>query len=224
MNYVFDYGWVIPYAPMLLAGVLVTIGLSLLGTLGGIALGLGCAWTLSWGPGRARPVVHAYVEVIRNTPFLIQLFFIYFGLPELGIRVSAFTAAIATTVLNVGAYSCEIVRAGIQATPRGQVEAGTSLAMSRTEVFRHIILFPALERIWPALSSQFVIVMLGTSVVSQIAVEDITFVANFIQSRNFRSFETFFVSLFIYLALAAIMRGLLDLLGRRIFPRRYARD
>ncbi|MET3600874.1 amino acid ABC transporter permease [Martelella mangrovi] len=224
MNYTFDYGWVIPYAPMLLEGVFVTIVLSLFGTIGGVALGLICAWTLTSGPERLRLPVTVYVEVIRNTPFLIQLFFIFFGLPALELRVSAFAAATITMILNVGAYSCEIVRAGIQATPRGQIEAGTSLAMSPFQVFRYIILFPALERVWPALSSQFIIVMLGTAVVSQIAVRDITFVASFIQSRNFRSFETFFVSLFIYLALAAVMRLLLDLLGRKIFPRRYARD
>ena len=185
---------------------------------------MACAWTLTSGPQRLRLPVTLYVEVIRNTPFLIQLFFIFFGLPALDLRVSAFTAAVVTMILNVGAYSCEIVRAGIQATPRGHIEAGTSLAMSPFQVFRYVILLPALERVWPALSSQFIIVMLGTAVVSQIAVHDITFVASFIQSRNFRSFETFFVSLFIYLALAAVMRLLLNILGRKMFPRRYARD
>ncbi|MFX8000690.1 ABC transporter permease subunit, partial [Acinetobacter baumannii] len=90
---------------------------------------------------------------------------------------------------NLGAYSCEIVRAGIQATAKGQFEAGASLAMSRFQTFWYVVLIPSLQRIWPALSSQIVLVMLGSAVVSQIAAEDLSFAANFIQSRNFRAFE-----------------------------------
>ena len=93
----------------------------------------------------------AYVELIRNTPFLIQLFFIFFGLPSLGLQMSELQAANLAMVINLGAYSCEIIRAGIQATPRGQFEAGASLAMTPFETFRHVILVPSLQRIWPAL-------------------------------------------------------------------------
>jgi len=219
MNYVFDFSWVWPYAGQIGRGVLITLGLSLAGTVGGSLLGLGLAWILTWGPRWPRRLVGGFIEVIRNTPFLIQLFFVFFGLPQLGIMIPAAAAAIITTVLALAAYSAEIFRAGIEATPRPQIEAGRSLAMSRGEVFRHVVLIPALERIWPALASQFVIIMLGTAVVSQIAVEDLTYVATFIQSRNFRSFETYIVSLVIYLALAMTMRLLLDRLGRTLFPR-----
>jgi polar amino acid transport system permease protein len=151
---------------------------------------------------------------------LVQLFFIFFGLPALGLRLGELEAAALTMVLNLGAYSAEIVRAGIQAVPPGQIEAAESLAMSRLQIFRHVILVPALQKIWPALSSQIVIVMLGSSVCSQIAAEDLTFAANFIQSRTFRAFEVFFVATLLYLLMSVILRWLLKHLGGWIFGRR----
>ncbi|MEZ2219152.1 amino acid ABC transporter permease [Rhizobium sp. RCC_161_2] len=223
MRYHFDFGWLAEYYPVLIKGVLVTIELTLVGAVVGIALGIACAWARALGPRWLKPIVAAYVELIRNTPFLIQLFFIFFGLPGIGIHMSEITAANLAMIVNLGAYSCEIIRAGIQATPRGQFEAGASLAMTPFETFRHVILVPSLQRIWPALSSQVVIVMLGSAVVSQIAAEDLTFAANFIQSRSFRAFEAYFVSTAIYLLLAIILRQLLAAAGSLIFPRRVRR-
>ncbi len=220
MRYHFDFGWLAEYYPTLIKGVLVTVELTLIGAVLGILLGIACAWARALGPRWLKPFVAAYVELIRNTPFLIQLFFIFFGLPGIGVQMNEMTAANLAMIINLGAYSCEIIRAGIQATPRGQFEAGASLAMTRFETFRHVILVPSLERIWPALSSQVVIVMLGSSVVSQIAAEDLTFAANFIQSRSFRAFEAYFVSTAIYLALAVLLRQVLAVVGKMIFPRR----
>lgn len=208
---------------MLLKGILVTIQLIAVGAVVGIALGIACAWVRSLGPKCLRPPVTAYVELIRNTPFLIQLFFIFFGLPSLGLQMNELQAANLAMIVNLGAYSCEIIRAGIQATPRGQFEAGASLAMSPFETFRHVILVPSLQRIWPALCSQVIIVMLGSSVVSQIAAEDLTFAANFIQSRTFRAFEAYFVSTAIYLLLAILLRQVLITVGSLIFPKRSPR-
>ncbi|MBB3607469.1 amino acid ABC transporter permease [Rhizobium sp. BK602] len=223
MRYHFDFGWIADYYPVLIKGILVTIELTLVGAVAGIALGIACAWARALGPRWLKPIVATYVELIRNTPFLIQLFFIFFGLPGIGVQMNEMTAANLAMIVNLGAYSCEIIRAGIQATPRGQFEAGASLAMTRFETFRHVILVPSLQRIWPALSSQVVIVMLGSSVVSQIAAEDLTFAANFIQSRSFRAFEAYFVSTAIYLLLAIVLRQLLAVAGNLIFPRRVRR-
>jgi polar amino acid transport system permease protein len=220
LKYVFDYAWLAQYWPVLLKGILVTIQLIAVGAAAGIAFGIACAWVRSLGPKWLRPPVTAYVELVRNTPFLIQLFFIFFGLPSLGLQMSEFQAANLAMIINLGAYSCEIIRAGIQATPRGQFEAGASLAMTPFETFRHVILVPSLQRIWPALCSQVIIVMLGSSVVSQIAAEDLTFAANFIQSRTFRAFEAYFVSTAIYLVLAILLRQVLIAAGSYIFPRR----
>ncbi|TGQ28498.1 amino acid ABC transporter permease [Mesorhizobium sp. M00.F.Ca.ET.216.01.1.1] len=223
MRYHFDFGWLIEYLPVLLKGIRITVQLILIGAVLGVALGTACAWARALGPKWLKPVVATYVELIRNTPFLIQLFFVFFGLPSLGIKMSELTAANLAMVVNLGAYSCEIIRAGIQATPRGQFEAGASLAMSPFQTFWYVVLVPALQRIWPALSSQVVIVMLGSAVVSQIAAEDLTFAANFIQSRTFRAFETYIVSTLIYLALAILLRQLLAGLGWMLFPRKASR-
>jgi len=223
MRYHFDFGWLAEYYPVLIKGILVTLELTLIGAVLGIILGIACAWARALGPRWLKPVVATYVELIRNTPFLIQLFFIFFGLPGIGVQMNEMTAANLAMVINLGAYSCEIIRAGIQATPRGQFEAGASLAMTPFETFRHVVLVPSLQRIWPALSSQVVIVMLGSSVVSQIAAEDLTFAANFIQSRSFRAFEAYFVSTAIYLVLAILLRQALAGVGALIFPRRASR-
>ena len=222
MAYQFDFLWLLDYYPVLLKGIRITIQLIAIGAVFGIALGIACAWVRALGPAWLKPVVAGYVELIRNTPFLIQLFFIFFGLPSLGIQMSELTAANLAMIVNLGAYSCEIVRAGIQATPKGQFEAGASLAMTPFQTFWHVVLVPSLQSIWPALSSQVIIVMLGSAVVSQIAAEDLTFAANFIQSRSFRAFEAYFVTTIIYLLLAILLRQALLLVGAMIFPRRAA--
>jgi polar amino acid transport system permease protein len=223
MNYTFDFSSILGYLPVLFHGILVTVELIAVGAVFGVALGIACAWARALGPAWLKPIVSAYVELIRNTPFLIQLFFIFFGLPSIGIQLSEMQGAMLAMIINLGAYSCEIVRAGIQATTRGQFEAGWSLGMTRFETFRHVVLIPALQRIWPALSSQIVIVMLGSAVVSQIAAEDLSFAANFIQSRNFRAFEIYFVVTAIYLLLAILLRQVLRGVGWWLFPRKAAR-
>ncbi|MCD7059914.1 amino acid ABC transporter permease [Pelagibacterium xiamenense] len=222
MGYQLNFGWLPQYLPVLIDGIGVTIYLMAVGAVLGCLLGTVCAWTRALGPNWARPVVVAYVELIRNTPFMIQLFFIFFGLPSLGVQMSELEAATLAMIVNLGAYSCEIIRAGIQATPRGQFEAGASLAMTPFETFYHVVLIPALQRIWPALSSQIVIVMLGSAVVSQIAAQDLSYAANFIQSRNFRAFETYIVSTLIYLVLSILLRQVLAGIGWALFPKRKA--
>ncbi|WP_172327248.1 amino acid ABC transporter permease [Mangrovicoccus sp. HB161399] len=222
MNYQFDFAWLATYWPVFVDGVLMTVRLIVIGGVVGIALGTFCAWARSLGPAWLKPAVVAYVELIRNTPFLIQLFFIFFGLPAAGFRLTEVEAATLAMVINLGAYSAEIIRAGIEATPKGQFEAGASLAMSPIQTFRHVVLIPALQKIWPALASQVVIVMLGSAVVSQIAVEDLTYAANFVQSRTFRAFEAYFISTAIYLGLAILLRFALLRLGHVIFPHKRA--
>jgi polar amino acid transport system permease protein len=135
------------------------------------------------------------------------------------VQISEWQAAVLAMVINLGAYSTEIIRAGIQAIPRGQLEASAALAMSRFEAFRHVVLLPALGKVWPALSSQIIIVMLGSAVCSQIATQELSFYANFIQSRNFRAFETYVVTTVVYLAMAILIRLLLNWLGRRFIMR-----
>ena len=120
-------------------------------------------------------------------------------------------------VINLGAYSTEIIRAGIEAVPKGHIEAGVSLAMTKWEVLRHIILKQAFQKIYPALSSQIIIVMLGSAVVSQISAQDLTYAANFVASRNFRNFEVYLLAALAYFLLAMLTRSLLRGLGRLLF-------
>jgi len=147
----------------------------------------------------------------------VQLFFLFFGLPALGIPISATVAALVAMVLNLGAYTAEILRAGIDSTARGQHEAARALGLSRLQSYRHVVLVPAFSRVYPSLISQCIIVMLGSAVVSQISVFDLTYAANFIQSRNFRGFEVYLVVTLIYLLLAVGMRRSFELVGRRLF-------
>ncbi|WP_312377986.1 amino acid ABC transporter permease [Pseudomonas oryzihabitans] len=215
MAYQFDFQPVLQQGDLLLKGALFTLELTAIGAVLGIGLGILGAVCRAW---RLRPfdrVFGVYVELIRNTPFLIQLFFIFFGLPSLGVHISEWQAAVLAMVINLGAYSTEIIRAGIQAVPKGQLEAAAALAMTRAETFRHVILRPALAKVWPALSSQVVIVMLGSAVCSQISTEELTFAANFIQSRNFRAFETYLLTTLLYLVMAIGVRQLLHWIGRR---------
>lgn len=211
----FDFAAIAVEWPLLAKGVAWTCGLTAVSATLGVMLGIACAWVRTQGPAWLKPVVGAYVELIRNTPFIVQLFFIFFGLPAAGVRLSAEWASVIAMVINLGAYAAEIVRAGIQATPRGQVEAALSLALSRWQTFAHVVLPPALLRVWPALVSQIIIVMLGSAVCGQISTEELSYDANLIQSRNFRAFEAFMVAAALYLTLSMATRAVLNRLGRR---------
>ena len=215
MTYHLEFGSLLPYWDVLARGLVFTILLTLASTAVGVGVGTAAASASTFGPVWPGRIVQVYVELIRNTPFIVQLFFIYFGLPALGLKMTETNAAFLAMVVNLGAYSAEIIRAGIEAVPKGHLEAGESLAMSRLEVLRHVVLRQAFAKVWPALSSQIVIVMLGSAVVSQISAEDLTYAANFIQSRNFRAFEVYVVSTVLYLLLAIAMRAALRLIGRR---------
>lgn len=215
-----DFTPVLAQWPMLLRGLGLTIVLTALSALCGMLLGIGCAWTRTHGTGWLRRAVGGYVEAIRNTPYIIQLFFIFFGLPSVGLRLPVELACVLSMSLNLGAYACEILRAGLEATPRGQIEAAQSLALDRWQIFTRVTLPPSLVRVWPALVSQVVIVMLGSSVCSQISTEELSYAANLIASRTFRNFEAYIVVTAVYLGLAVAVREILNWIGPRfIFHR-----
>jgi polar amino acid transport system permease protein len=217
MVYHLHFEALLPYWRVLLDGLIFTVVLTIVSTVSGIAVGTAGASARTFGPAWLSRVVICYVELIRNTPFIVQLFFIFFGLPALGVKLSETTAAFLAMTINLGAYSTEIIRAGIEAVPKGHLEAGVSLAMSKWEVLRYIVLKQAFRKIYPALSSQIIIVMLGSAVVSQISAQDLTYAANFVASRNFRNFEAYILAAVIYLLLAIAMRAVLRGLGRYLF-------
>ena len=210
-----DFLSVLSQWPLLLTGVLWTIGLTVISAVIGVGLGVAFAWCRVHATPSVKWIVGTYVELIRNTPFIVQLFFVFFGLPAAGVRLSPETASVIAMVINLSAYATEIVRAGLVATPRGQVEAALSLALSRAQIFLHVVLPPALKKVWPALVSQIVIVMLGSAVCGQISTPELSFAANLIQSRNFRAFEAYIIATGIYLVLAIGVREGLNWLGPR---------
>ena len=220
MGYQLDFGVLVEYFGLLLKGVGVTLGLTAIAATLGIALSIGGAATARWGPKWARTLVALYVELIRNTPFIVQLFFVFFGLPSLGLQMTALQAAVLAMTINLTAYSIEIVRAGIEAVAPGQREAGLALGVGPTTVFFWVILPQAIANVYPALVSQIVITMLESAVVSQIAVTDLTHVADFIQSRTYRAFETYFAIALVYLAMSVCLRWLFARGGRRLFAGR----
>ena len=217
MRITFDFLAVLAQWPLLLRGVAWTVGLTAIATVVGMMVGTFCAWARASGPTWLRWVVGAYVELIRNTPFIVQLFFIFFGLPAAGFKLSAEMASVIAMTLNLGAYATEIIRAGIEATPRGQIEAAVSLALNRVQVFFRVVLPPALKKVWPSMVSQIVIWMLGSAGCGPISTEELSYAANLIQSRNFRAFESFIVATLIYLALSVALRKLLDWAGPKYF-------
>nr|WP_211113887.1 amino acid ABC transporter permease [Azospirillum picis] len=192
----------------MLNGAWLTIKLSFGAMAIGLVVGIACALGKTSGPRPVRWLINAYIEIIRNTPFLVQIFLIFFGLPTMGVRLSPDLAALIAMVVNVGAYAAEIIRAGIESIHKGQIEAGLALGLRPLQVFRHIVLKPALRTVYPALTSQFILLMLSSSIVSAISADELTSVANNIQSQTFRSFEIYIVVTGIYLALALMFSAL----------------
>ncbi len=219
MNYSLDFSAPLAYWPELLAGAWTTLALSLSATVFGFLLGVFCALTKTGRSVWLARVASAYVELIRNTPLLVQVFIVYFGLSSLGLQVGAFTAATIALVVNVGAYTSEIVRAGIDSIPRGQLEAAECIALTRWQTLCHVVLPPAIERVYPALTSQYVLLMLASSICSQISAEELTAVANRIQSDTFRSVETYLIVAGAYLLMSLVMRGIFWLIAMVAFPR-----
>jgi polar amino acid transport system permease protein len=220
LNYTFQFSTVMDRFPELLAGAAMTIRLSAITMVFGLLIGLTCAVGKVYGPRPVRWLVSSYVEFIRNTPFLIQLYFVFFALPNFGLRLSPDVSALIAMVINLGAYSAEIVRAGVEAIPEGQIEAGRALGLKRLQIIRFLIVFPALKAVYPALTSQFILVLLGSSIVSAIAAEELTAVANTINSQTFRSFEIYTIVTMMYVAIVFAFRAIFTSIYRLTFARR----
>ena len=219
MTYVFQFGIVWDQFDRMLAGAWLTIQLAA----GALALGLAvastCAYVLTSGPKALRVPVTAYVELIRNTPLLVQLYVIFFALPGLGVRLDANHAALAGLVINFGAYATEILRAGVQSIPAGQIEAGRALNLTRFQIYRFIVFFPAVQAVFPALASQFILLLLGSSVVSAISANELTAISNTLQSTTFRAFEVYIIATLMYLAIAVAFRGFFAAVYWAVFVR-----
>jgi polar amino acid transport system permease protein len=219
MTYTFHWQVPLQNLSLFLWGALSTLQMSAVAVLLGLVIAVFCALGRLSRHRVLRLPATAYVEAIRNTPFIVQLFYVYFGLVTVGINLDAYTVAILTLTINCGAYCTEILRAGIQSIHRGQTEAGLSLGMTYAQVFRYVILMPTLRVVWPPLASQFIAIMLGSSVVSQISAEELTYAGMLLESRTFRTFEIFFFIAIIYFVMAQLFSLLFSLTGKRVFRR-----
>jgi polar amino acid transport system permease protein len=212
-----DFSIVYERAPQLLWGCLGTLGLSAAGMTLALFIGIGGVVTRA---SRIRPVRAAtmvFIEVTRNTPFLVQIFFLFFALPQLGLKLNPTAAAILALGVNGGAYAIEIIRGGVESIHNGQIEAGLALGLHRAQVFRLIVLKPALRAIYPSLTAQFILLTLTSSICSAVSAYELTSAAGRIESDTFRSFEVYFSITFLYLALSWMLMTGFALIGSRYF-------
>lgn len=217
MGYEFDFAPVFANFDQLIEGAWITIQLTLGAIVIGTLIAVPCAVGKTAGPRYVVWPINAYIELIRNTPFLIQIFFIYFALPGLGLRFDPNTAALIALSVNVGAYATEIVRAGIESIGKGQIEAGIALGLKPIQIFRYIIFKPAMRTIYPAMTSQFIYLMLTSSVVSAISATDLAAAGNNIQSQTFAAFEVYLVITGIYFILSLGFSSVFSMIQRWAF-------
>ena len=220
MDYQFDFSFLATSWRDLIDGALLTLRMSVATIVFGFALGVALAIVRTQGGQYARRMVTVYVDVIRNTPLVIQAFWLFFGLAAIQVRVPAMAAAVIALTINVSAYTTEIVRAGIETIPRGQIEAAQCIGLTRWQMMRIVILPQAVERMYPALISQFVLMMLATSIMSQISVEELTSAGYIIQSETFRGFEIYLVVAVLYFLLSSLLRLSMAALASVVFVRR----
>ncbi len=223
MPYTFHFGDIWAARDELFWGTALTLELSAASMVLSLVVAVFGALARTGGPRWLRGLVSAYVEAIRNTPFLVQVFLIFFGLPAVGVRLDAVPCAIIAMVLNGSAYTIEIIRAGIESIGHGQSEAARALGLHRLQVFRLVVLPQALRAVVPPLGSQFILLMLNSSIVSVISAEELTAAAQDIQSRTFRSFEAYIVATAIYFGLSMLFTGAFAVAGRLAFARPAAR-
>lgn len=217
MQYSFDFAPVFAAWPMFLEGAIQTLRMSAISMVAGLALGIVFMLMRMSKVAAVRMIAVGYIELIRNTPFLVQVFFIYFGMPTLGIKLDGEEAAILAMSLNCAAYAAEIVRGGVQSIRPGQIEAGRALGLHTIDIYRFIVFRPAIRAVYPALCSQFILMMLNSSLVASVSAEELTYMAQTLDAQTFRSFEIYFVLGAVYLLLSQFFSVALHLVGRTYF-------
>jgi polar amino acid transport system permease protein len=217
VNYTFQFGVIFDRLPELLKGAVLTLELSILGFWGGALLGLVLAALKTYGGRWVRRLAGAYVTFVTNTPVLIHIYFLYFGLPELGILLSSFTAVLLGLTLAAAAYTCEIMRAGFLSVRRTELEAAEALGFSLVQQVWYVIVPHIAKTIYPALANFFIILVLSTSMAMIVGLNELTGTAYNIASDNYRHLEAFTVVAGIYVVITFIASLSLALVGRWAF-------
>jgi polar amino acid transport system permease protein len=215
LHYAFDFTPVIEGFPDLLRGCAGTLGLAAAGMILAIVIGV-CGVILRRSRVAVlRWLIVVFVEAIRNTPFLVQIYFIFFALPLIGLKLNPTVTAVIALGVNGGAYAIEIIRGGVDSIHKGQVDAGLALGLRRIQVFWLVVLIPALRAVYPSLTSQFILLTLTTSIASAISAYELTSVAGIIESNSFRSFEVYGTVTILYLVMSWLMMTLFQRIWAR---------
>jgi polar amino acid transport system permease protein len=216
---IIHWGSIADFYDVLLQGAWLTIVISISAFVLAVTIGVLVAGARLSSLRVLRWPAAIYVEFLRNTPVLLQIFMIYYALPSFGVRLSAMTAGILGLGLNVGAYLGEIFRAGVSAVPKGHREAAAALAMTPLQTLIWIIAPVALRAIYPAIGNMFIATVLGSSLLSAIAVPELTGQTNDVSARTFLTIEVYSASAAIYIGLTVGFSIIFGLVGRRWLPR-----
>jgi polar amino acid transport system permease protein len=214
MDYTFQFATVLDELPYLLGGAAVTLQIAFVSFWGGAVIGLFGAIAKVYGGDISRRIASGYVVAFTNTPALVQIFLLYYALPDAGVLLDPLTAVLIGLVLNAGAYLTEILRAGVLSVRRSEIEAATTLGMSGVQIVRYVMLPHIAKTIYAPLSNFFVWLVLGSSLAALFGVEELTGRAINISTANLRSIETFTVVAVIYVVLTVIASSTLALVGR----------
>ncbi len=225
-----DFGFLSQYFNFFIDGAKITVILAIFTVMFGVLFGMILAlMKLSNGNILSKLlkfIASAYIEFIRGTPILVQLYIIYYGLPKIGVDFSClsflgdsvpdFMAGIITLSINSSAYVAEIIRAGIQAVDKGQMEASRSLGMSKTMAMLHIIIPQAIKNILPALGNEFIVVIKESSIVSIIGIHELMYNADTVRGNTFQPFEPLIFAAVVYFAMTFLLSRVLGIAERRM--------
>jgi polar amino acid transport system permease protein len=213
------YQWrtVLEYLPEFLRGMGLTLWITVLAFALALVCALASALARNSRVAALRLIAGAYVEVVRNTPVLLQIFVVFFAFPSVGVRLDAVTAGVVAIGVNVGAYLSEVFRAGISSVPRAQREAAQVLGLSARRTFISVIAPQALRNVYPATVNNLIQVLLGTSLLTAIAVPELTGVATVVNARTLLFVQVFAIALVLYLLLSNVLSLVAGLIGRAVF-------
>jgi polar amino acid transport system permease protein len=217
MQYTIHFSQVLEYIPYLIGGAWISLQIAFLAFCGGMVVGLAGAMAKTFGNRVLRAIVGAYVTFFTNTPQLVQIYFIFFGLPQFGLVLSSYEAVLVGMTLNAGAYATEIQRAGFISVRKSELEAAETMGMSLLQSVRYVIL-PHLARVlYPPFSNLYIIMTLGTSMAAIFGLEELTGRSFNVNARTFRSIEVFSITAGLYILVTIAASFILLYLGRWLF-------
>lgn len=220
MNYTRQYGQVWPYIPFLIDGALLSLQIAFLAFCGGLLLGTVFASLKTFGGKVINRVIDGYVTFFMNTPQLVQIYFLYFALPDVGILLSSYMAVLIGMTLNAGAYLTEIQRAGFESVRKTEMEAAEVLGFSRAQQVRYVIMPHVARVLFPPLSNHYILMTLGTSMAAIFGVDELTGRAFNVNAETFRSIEVFSVVALMYIVITLCATVILSIIGRLVFRAR----